>query len=307
MRKTIITLLIMLLLTGFAAATTEERITNGNFETGNLNGWTDASGGVYVIHNGFAPEGDYYVSLDTFGISSTLRQTIDLTDVDTINMYIQVFDTESGGAIAPIFIKIDGNTIFSSSTRDWAWLEKNFDVSGYDGQCTLSFEITQDSSVGLAVDDVSAIATISDEEEPDIMDVFNNIDSTKIDNFTNAFDGIDLDIENNALFSSFMTIDEDKSDYENTISILGAPLSYGVYLYGLWFYVFIIFVSAVTLYISTDSAGLTGLMLIIFSSVVITPAMTTSLVVPAPVINIMYGFAFLGMIGVVKSLIDEWW
>lgn len=134
-----------------------------------------------------------------------------------------------------------------------------------------------------------------------------NVNSSIIYKFTDSFSNIKVDITENFLFDQFLSVDENATDYDNMMNIMTAPFGYGVNLYGLWFYVFFIFISGATLYIATENAGAVGFMLIIFSAIVIIPAMTDQLIIPGPVLNLLYGIAFLGLIGVFKSLIDGWW
>jgi len=136
-----------------------ERITNGDFETGDFTGWV--YGGNMSPNVIYSPPwaaeaiyaGTYSVQLWAFmGEDSTVSQSVDFTGISTLTFWWAAPDPTGVYKVS-----VDGNsaTLIGGST-DWA--QETIAVSGYEGVHTLTFtRDTGGSSMGsLYIDDVSA-------------------------------------------------------------------------------------------------------------------------------------------------------
>lgn len=143
---------------GFSEALpSEERVTNGGLETGNLNGWT--SSGVTVTssnpHSGIYCA-DMYIG-DGPEPSNSFYQSVNFDDVNNLSFYWKGDAGNGEGAV--LAVKIGSNTIWSTSGSQASWTLVSIDVSSYSGTQTLGFYYSAEFQIGnadLYFDDISA-------------------------------------------------------------------------------------------------------------------------------------------------------
>jgi len=157
--RLIFTLICLLLLVNQVSA--ENRVTNGDFETGDLTGWTaDGTNGVTGIEVGtdYAHNGTYGCKIPASGDRTwrSIKQDVDLTDVDKLEFWYWSDGTSSN---APFMLLIDGSEKWSTyGDHDWTYVE--IDVSSYSGEHTIEFQsvsgLNQGEGIGVYLDDVVA-------------------------------------------------------------------------------------------------------------------------------------------------------
>lgn len=118
-----------------------EEITNGDFETGDMTGWSGRNAWVAA----YQPyEGTYQaiiIDQDTFN-GGELWQDVDFTNVATLSYYARS-ELET-----TCYVKIDGSVVQSESAlSSWAYYE--IDVSGYSGVKTLEFSVVDEYDLQL--------------------------------------------------------------------------------------------------------------------------------------------------------------
>jgi hypothetical protein len=164
MKKTGIIMLIFLL-SITAASASEERITNGGFETGTLAGWSVSGSGASVTSAGSS--GSYgsllYLwqwtgSVETVSIS----QSVDFTGADVLTFRFR--DTSDGYGSSVLRVYIDSTQVLSIPNGDTLSFDlKTVNVSSYTGSHTLKFEARtggeQNSRINARIDDISLIAS----------------------------------------------------------------------------------------------------------------------------------------------------
>ena len=126
-------------------------IINPSFEDGVLTPWVghvSYSGEVSIQNNSaFAYDGSYYAKvrvLDTTSQHSDIYQSgVDLTGVDEVTFMLWC-----SYAGASIYAWVDGTSIPLTSPAQSAWVEMSFDVSGYSGNHTIKYQISNGAGQG---------------------------------------------------------------------------------------------------------------------------------------------------------------
>lgn len=135
---------------GYTPPQVIERVTNGTFETGNLNGWSLT--GSPIINTG-AYSGTYCAKLTTSG-PQALYQTIPVTPgkTYTFSAYTNVL-TNSG-----VLEILNGSTVLSSVTAtSSSWTKYTTSVVAPAGVSQLTFKIRTDNNKSIKVDNVSIL------------------------------------------------------------------------------------------------------------------------------------------------------
>ena len=117
-------------------------IINGDFETGNLNGWsTWGTVDPWTISSD-SYEGTYSTASD-YGIYENIKQTIDFTEVSTVTFYSKVIGYSFGdfrfGAYMDSTSSTLGTCLWSAGAGEHDWTLRTIDVSGYTGYHTINF------------------------------------------------------------------------------------------------------------------------------------------------------------------------
>ena len=167
MRRLFSCAILLLLLTGLDGATVEASIslvTNGGFETGNFNGWTQsgntsATGVATSPMNGYVPHsGNDFAYLGPFGSPGTLSQTLATTPGHSYTLSFWL--NSDGQGYNSFSASWDGLLQFSETTPvnsnpiRTGWVEYSVDDLMSTGSDTISFSF-QDNPTYLALDDVS--------------------------------------------------------------------------------------------------------------------------------------------------------
>lgn len=167
--RLILALICLLLIVQTVSA--ENRVTNGDFETGDFTGWShnnNPSSNVVVQITSDAHNGSYAAKLQSYKPSSTfygpyaqLWQTVDLTDVDEISFYYK-FSKSSSDASGSLEFYIDSDKKYEGTSGGWTQVAVN--VSDLTGNHTIKFEVGVEGPSPLScsataiVDDVVAEA-----------------------------------------------------------------------------------------------------------------------------------------------------
>ena len=146
MRRLIIGLICLLFVIQTVSA--ENRVTNGDFETGDLTGWTSGGNRSYTIEVGtsYAYSGNYGCKLVAEATSdgssdAWIKQEVDLTDVETLEFYYKIADADGVGLHA-FGVFIDSDKVFEDKGGGaGGWKNGSVDVSGYEGVHTIKFKV----------------------------------------------------------------------------------------------------------------------------------------------------------------------
>jgi hypothetical protein len=129
-------------------------VSNGNFSTGNLSGWTKNSGSVTVQNNGSFNYADLFAGLGN-GVATTLSQTVHLSAGDVLSGYAQFFAHDYMPYNDNAFVSINGYNLFASSVSvvgnygTSALTQFNYLV-GVSGNYLLSAGVANNGDNGLA-------------------------------------------------------------------------------------------------------------------------------------------------------------
>jgi PKD repeat protein len=138
---------------------TEERVTNGGFETGDETGWTDA-GDVWTIQTATVHSGSYaeYCQIvEEIGDHPAISQSVDLTGVDHISFWYYLQQGE--GPNPTLKVAIDSTVVGSYETM-YAWTSAVIDTSSYAGTHTITLYGNDAQGNGeIYLDDFSAVGT----------------------------------------------------------------------------------------------------------------------------------------------------
>jgi hypothetical protein len=134
-------------------------VTNGDFETGDLTGWTADS----AFSNSYAPlqfNGSYCALIYSYdGFGSSLTQIMDLTNVDVLSFY----GRNEGGASDAFEIYFDGVLVYTNALNIInTWKKFEIDTSSYNGSTEIKFLMHSDHD--LCIDDV--VASVGVDPEP---------------------------------------------------------------------------------------------------------------------------------------------
>jgi len=174
-------LIFLLLITQTVSA--ENRVTNGDFETGDLTGWGVYNQGAFdsdvSVGSSYAHSGNYGCRLYGEGGDVDINQSVNFTNVDTLSFYYKINYVLLGLGDAKFEVYIDSDCVFNltnPSTTNWIYKEIN--VSGYSGTHTLKFKVdayydpwyNKGTELEVFLDDVEAEGNVTDgnvtEEDP---------------------------------------------------------------------------------------------------------------------------------------------
>ena len=129
----------------------ENRVINGDFETGDLSNWSYISANNVVLNPIYS--GESSVNIYSLGY---IEQTVDLSDVDFLTFWylldkgylsIQINDSYSS------YYK----QVFYTDTNITEWKYKSIDVSKYTGNCSIKFfGKSLSTGVNIYIDDIYA-------------------------------------------------------------------------------------------------------------------------------------------------------
>jgi len=141
-----------------------EKVTNGDFATGTMAGWTGTSScgeDSYFLEANIV-DGKTCCSCQSWldHCTTYFSQSVDLTNVDHLTFLAQWFlaywSEDPPYGLGQVLI--DGNVVFSASGDIETWTAYDIDVSSYSGSCVIRFEvISEEYGVGCEITDVSAI------------------------------------------------------------------------------------------------------------------------------------------------------
>lgn len=136
-------------------------------------------------------------------------------------------------------------------------------------------------------------------------DDFRQFTDADLDNATAFLDNltaenVDIDLDDYPFITRITTWDVNKSRYENFMGIANAPIAFWTEDVGLgyWFYVVVLFTTLVYVYAKSKSLEVTVMMGILSSILVILPVMDEVLVMPTPILVIVYVLCGLGFGGI---------
>jgi PKD repeat protein len=151
-----------------------ERVTNGDFETGDFSGWTFSADGEYadtcwadVVFGSNAPydeDDTYFCWFVVTGVNTTSRisQTVDMIDPATLFFLRDLYGGIEGNPDAMFSVKIGNTTVYSHDCQESRWTSAEENVSGITGPQVLSFELSSfvddgidDNDGFVAVDQIS--------------------------------------------------------------------------------------------------------------------------------------------------------
>jgi len=161
-RFSLFCVLLVVLMINPVNAASEERVTNGNFETGDFTGWVNSDGDSYgasIVDEYHAYNGEYGAQIidiyETSGVQY-FHQDVDLTNVDKIYYRYYIDEANGGGEFNII---IDGVTekTYTSRTGE-KWYIDSVDVSGYSGVNNVKFEAYYGGDeIDVYIDDITTI------------------------------------------------------------------------------------------------------------------------------------------------------
>jgi len=134
---------------------------NGDFETGDLTGWSSGGTGTATVGTDYAHSGTYGCQLASFqgNNEAWISQSIDMTDADTLTFWYYGVSFGAGN----FAVYIDGSSVWSTSSTTSGWVQVSLDVSSYTGSHDVNFQVGNSPDVAGAnakvyLDDVSCPA-----------------------------------------------------------------------------------------------------------------------------------------------------
>jgi hypothetical protein len=141
-------------LIGLSAAASANLVTNGDFETGDLTGWSLTGNTGFTGVSPGGPTGFYFHS-GPVGSPGFLDQTLSTTAGTTYNIDVDM--QLDGGGFVDIFF--DGSQVFSLNSNGNTWTHYSFTGFASTGSTVLSIESQNDPSWN-NIDNVSVTGTV---------------------------------------------------------------------------------------------------------------------------------------------------
>lgn len=116
---------------------------------------------------------------------------------------------------------------------------------------------------------------------------------------------VSINLSDYEMIAVMTTWDENDTDYNNSVRIVGAPYNSfwaSEHVLGYWFYVLVMFITIIMVYGKSKSLEVTSMITCLLSILIIMPSLASMIIVPTPVLVILYVFATLGFAGVLLSL-----
>lgn len=128
-----------------------------------------------------------------------------------------------------------------------------------------------------------------------------------MNNLKNNSSALSVNLSDYTMITTMTSWDESKSSYENMVTMIGAPITYGGSdeFAGPWFYAFLFMVPLIFVYGKSKSLEVTSMVMLMMSSTVIVGSMTNVTNLPASFLTLMYLVAVLAVVGVLYSFLGD--
>ena len=116
-----------------------------------------------------------------------------------------------------------------------------------------------------------------------------------------------INVSDYYLIDTMTSWNDSKSDYDNMVTIIGAPITYGGSddFAGSWFYAFLMLVVLIFTYGKSKSIEVTSMVMLLISLTVVVASLTNVATLPASFMNLMYIASILGVVGVLYSFLGD--